>query len=101
METEVRGKRQLRLMDHGETYTMNTPKLVIKLIPVPGVDWVGKDRIQCNETGLEAEFWYGGRSFFGLRGNHRSIKGKIFESSSSSSSSLRPLYEIDGHWDKY
>ena len=96
METEVRGKRQLKLHNHGETYEMNCPKLLIKLLPVPGVDWIGKERIHCQETGLEVELNYGGKSYFGLRGSHRSIKGKIFKSSS-----MKILLEIDGHWDRY
>ncbi|KAF3452731.1 hypothetical protein FNV43_RR03164 [Rhamnella rubrinervis] len=95
VETEVRGKRHLKLHNHGETYEMSSPKLLIKLIPVPGVDWIGKDRIRCQETGLEAELDYGGKSFFGLRGSHRSIKGKIFKSSS-----MKLLFKIDGHWDR-
>lgn len=96
METEVRGKRQLKLLNHGETYEMKSPKLLIKFLPIPGVDWVGKDTIQCHESGLSAELYYGSKSFFGLRGSHRSIKGKIFETST-----MRPLFEIDGQWDTY
>ncbi|KAK9931623.1 hypothetical protein M0R45_018895 [Rubus argutus] len=74
---------------------MNSPKVSIKFFPVPGANWVGENRIQCHETGLEAELYYGSSSFFGLRGNPRSVKGKIFESSS-----LELLYEIDGQWDR-
>lgn len=96
METKVRGKRQLKLLNHGETYEMKSPKLLIKFLPIPGVDWVGKDTIQCHESGLSAELYYGSKSFFGLRGSHRSIKGKIFETST-----MRPLFEIDGQWDTY
>ncbi|KAL5549461.1 hypothetical protein UlMin_004692 [Ulmus minor] len=95
VETEVRGTRKLKLLKHGETYLTNSPKLLIKVLPLPGVEWVGNDRIKCDETGLEAELCYGGKSFFGLRGTPRSIKGKIFDSSS-----MKPLYEIDGHWDR-
>lgn len=62
---------------------------------MPAIEWIGKQRIQCRETGLEAELTYGGTSFLGLRGNPRSIKGKIFDSSS-----LKPLSEIDGIWDR-
>ncbi|KAL6189031.1 hypothetical protein ACLB2K_040421 [Fragaria x ananassa] len=95
VEAEVHGKRELKLLNHGETYEMNSPKLVIKFLPVPWVNWVGEHRIRCQETGLEAELYYGSSSYFGLRGNPRSVKGKIFNSSS-----LELLYEIDGQWDR-
>ncbi|GMN62072.1 hypothetical protein TIFTF001_031154 [Ficus carica] len=95
VETEVHGTRQLKLLNHGETYTMKCPKLSIKFFPVAGVEWSGISRICCDETGFEAELTYGGRSFLGLRGSPKSIKGKIFNSSSS-----KPLFEIGGHWDR-
>ncbi|KAK9268466.1 hypothetical protein L1049_000217 [Liquidambar formosana] len=95
VETEVHGIRQLKLLNQGESYVMNSPKLLIRFFPVPGVDWVGNVRICCQETGLEAELCYKGSSFLGGRANHRSIKGKIFESSS-----LKTIYKIDGHWDR-
>ncbi|CAL2225867.1 unnamed protein product [Prunus armeniaca] len=95
VETEVHGKRQLKLLNHGETYEMNSPKLLIKFLPIPWVDWVGENRIRCHETGLEAELYYGSSSFFGLRGNPRTVKGKIFDSTS-----FELLYEIDGQWDR-
>lgn len=95
VETEVHGKRQLKLLNHGETYEMNSPKLLIKFLPIPWVDWVGEHRIRCHETGLEAELYYGSSSFFGLRGNPRTVKGKIFDSMS-----FELLYEIDGQWDR-
>ncbi|CAA2950482.1 oxysterol-binding protein-related protein 4B-like [Olea europaea var. sylvestris] len=94
IETEVHGKRQLNLLDKNETYVMNSPKLVIRFLPVPGVEWLGNVTIQCKETGLEAEICYEGNSFFPRRSMHRSIKGKIFLSSSS-----QTLYKINGHWD--
>ncbi|XP_050373750.1 oxysterol-binding protein-related protein 4B [Argentina anserina] len=95
VEAEVHGKRELKLLNHGETYEMNSPKLVIKFLPLPSVNWVGEHRIRCQKTGLEAELHYGSSSYFGLRGNPRSVKGKIFDSSS-----LKLLYEIDGQWDR-
>ncbi|XP_062164501.1 oxysterol-binding protein-related protein 4B-like isoform X2 [Alnus glutinosa] len=95
VEAEVQGKRQLKLLKRGETYVMNSPKLSIRFFPGPGAQWVGNVRIQCQETGLEAELCYRSNSFLWRKGNHRSIKGKIFESSS-----LKTLYEIDGHWDR-
>ncbi|XP_059460467.1 oxysterol-binding protein-related protein 4B-like isoform X2 [Corylus avellana] len=95
VEAEVQGKRQLKLLKRGETYVMNSPTLSMRFLPGPAADWVGNVRIQCQETGLEAELCYRSSSFLWRKGNHRSIKGKIFESSS-----LKTLYEIDGHWDR-
>ncbi|KAI3440128.1 uncharacterized protein J3R85_003984, partial [Psidium guajava] len=92
VETEVHGKRQLKLLSLGETYVMNAPKLLIRFFPVPGVDWVGNVRITCQETGLGAELCYQAPSLIGR--NRRSIKGKIIDLSSS-----KTLYEVDGHWD--
>ncbi|KAL9224104.1 hypothetical protein vseg_000173 [Gypsophila vaccaria] len=94
IETIVHGKRKLNLMQRGEHYVMNSPKLLIRLLPKPGVDWVGNVRIKCQETALEAELSYKS-TYFGLGGNHRSIKGKIIDSNSS-----KTLFEISGHWDR-
>ncbi|KAB1204284.1 Oxysterol-binding protein-related protein 4C [Morella rubra] len=95
VEAEVRGKRQLKLLNHGETYVQNSPNLSIRFLPRPGANWVGNVIIQCQETGLAAELIYRSSSFLRRKGNHRSVKGKIFESSSS-----KTLYEIDGNWDR-
>lgn len=94
VETEVQGKRQLKLLRFGETYAMNSPKLLIRFLPVPNVEWIGPVRIACKETGLEAQLSYK-HNVFGRR-NHRSITGKIIDSSSS-----KTVYEISGHWDRY
>jgi len=75
---------------------MNSPKLLIRLLPKPGVEWVGNVRIECQETGLRAELSYKGSSFFGFGGGGRSLRGKIIDSSSANT-----LYEIDGQWDRY
>lgn len=91
----MRGRKQLNLLNKGETYVLNSPKLVIRFFPVPGVEWLGDVRIRCQETGLEAELCYKGNAFLGRRSNHRSIKGKIFMSSS-----MKTICEITGHWDK-
>ena len=56
----------------------------------------GNVRIRCPENGLEAELGYGAKSFFGLRGSHRSVKGKIYEKSTR-----KTLFELNGHWDRY
>ena len=92
----MRGKRQLKLLSRGETYEMNAPNLLIRFLPMPGVDWAGNVRIRCPENGLEAELGYGAKSFFGLRGSHRSVKGKIYEKSTR-----KTLFELNGHWDRY
>ncbi|KAJ8444235.1 hypothetical protein Cgig2_028116 [Carnegiea gigantea] len=94
IETVVQGKRKLTVMQRQENYVMNSPKLLIRLLPKPGVEWVGNVKIECQETGLRAELCYKGSSFFGFGGG-RSIRGKIIDSSS-----LNTLYEIDGQWDR-
>ncbi|XP_058727833.1 oxysterol-binding protein-related protein 4C-like isoform X1 [Vicia villosa] len=96
VEAQVHGKRELKLLNHGETYEMNCPHLLFRILPIPGADWVGTVDIRCLETGLVAELTYkSSHSFLGLGGNHKVIKGKILDSSS-----LEVLYEIDGHWDR-
>lgn len=95
IEARVLGKRELKLLNKGETYVMNSPNLVIKFLPMPDVEWLGNVTIQCQETGLEAHLCYKGNSFLGKKGNYRSIRGKIV-----SSSNKRTMYEINGHWDR-
>ncbi|GLT97405.1 hypothetical protein SLE2022_149720 [Rubroshorea leprosula] len=95
VETDVRGKRQLKLLSRGETYEMNSPKLLIRFLPVPGVHWVGNVRIRCQESGLEAQLCLGATSFLGLRRNSRSIKGNIYETST-----MKTLAEVNGQWDR-
>jgi oxysterol-binding protein-related protein 8 len=75
---------------------MNCPRLSIRILPVPGVSWVGIVNIRCKETGLVAELSYeSSYSFLGLGGNSKLIKGKIVDSSS-----FNVLYDIDGQWDR-
>lgn len=95
VEVEVHGKRELKLLSRGETYVMNSPNLVIRFLPVPGVEWLGNVRIECQETGFEAELCYKGSSFLSRRANQRSIRGKIMQSST-----METVYEINGHWDR-
>ena len=59
----LHGKRELKLLNHGETYEFKPPKLSIKFLPVPKTEWAGTQRIQCKETDLEAEFSYGKNHF--------------------------------------
>ncbi|MCD9560296.1 hypothetical protein HAX54_018818 [Datura stramonium] len=94
IESEVHGKRELKLINRQESYVMNSPKLVIRLVPFPGVDWVGNVTIKCEETDLQADLYYKGTSFLSNRPN-RSVKGKIFVSSTS-----KTICEINGHWDR-
>lgn len=95
VESVIHGTRQLKLLSKGETYIMTSPKLVIGFLPVPRVDWTGTVMIKCEETGLTAELCYRCGSFLGGRANNRSVRGKIFKSSSS-----KTMYEISGHWDR-
>ncbi|GAB2267414.1 hypothetical protein Dimus_002397 [Dionaea muscipula] len=95
IDVEVSSKRRLTLQQQGEVYVMNSPNLSVKLFPVFANEWVGNVKIKCEESGLEADLCYRKGSFFGPRGNKRSIKGRIKESSSS-----KVLYEVAGHWDR-
>ncbi|KAF5183628.1 Oxysterol-binding protein-related protein 4b [Thalictrum thalictroides] len=95
IEAVVYGKRKLKLSSYDENYVMNAPKLLIRFFPVPSADWVGNVTIRCKEIDLEAELCYKGPSLLGFRGNNRSIKGKIIESSTS-----KTIFEISGHWDR-
>ncbi|KAL1202904.1 Oxysterol-binding protein-related protein 4B [Cardamine amara subsp. amara] len=96
VEVEVKGKRVMKLLNRAETYEMDQPKLIMNFLP-PGAYWTGKIKIKCPETSLEAELNLISDSFIErFRGNNnRSIKGKIFESSSG-----HQLYDIFGHWDR-
>ncbi|KAK1290964.1 Oxysterol-binding protein-related protein 4C [Acorus calamus] len=95
VEAVIHGKRLLKLSKFGETYEMNSPNLLIRLLPIPGIDWTGNVKIRCENSGLEADLCYRGHSFLGFGGNH-SVNGKIIQSKSS-----KVLYEIQGHWDKF
>lgn len=96
IETEVHGKRELKILEKKETYRINSPKLLMRFLPFPGVDWVGNVKIRCQETGLEADLDYRANTFFRRPSVYRSIKGRIYDSSTSNI-----IYEIDGHWDRH
>ncbi|XP_078434330.1 oxysterol-binding protein-related protein 4C-like [Wolffia australiana] len=87
----------MKLTNFGESYEMNSPSMVINLLPVPGAEWAGKVSIVCRESGLEAELRYHQRRtfFFGFGSTPGVIKGRIFHSKS-----LTTIYEIDGRWNK-
>ncbi|GMH17949.1 hypothetical protein Nepgr_019790 [Nepenthes gracilis] len=95
VETEVFSKRRVKLIEKGENYVMNSPNVLVRLFPVPSIDWIGNVKIKCEESGLEAELCYRGNTLFSLGGSKRSIRGKIFRSSSSTI-----LYEVSGRWDR-
>ncbi|ESQ42678.1 hypothetical protein EUTSA_v10015272mg [Eutrema salsugineum] len=97
VDVEVKGKRVVKLLNQRETYEMNHPKLVMTFLPATGAHWAGKVVIKCLETGLEAELQLLSDSFLSrfTGNNKRSIKGKIFESSSG-----KRLYDIFGQWDR-
>ncbi|XP_049931769.1 oxysterol-binding protein-related protein 4C-like isoform X1 [Nymphaea colorata] len=94
VEGVIQGYRQIRLQNYGENYVMGCPKLVIRFLPIPLVEWVGNVTVRCTESGLEAILTYKGQSILGFGGN-RVIKGKVFDSLTKTT-----LYELDGHWDK-
>ncbi|CAN8325952.1 unnamed protein product [Cochlearia groenlandica] len=96
VDVEMKGKRELKLLSRKETYVMDQPKVIMRFFPA-GVHLTGKIKIKCLETNLEAELQFNSDSFMQiLRGNNnRSIKGKIYESSSKNK-----LYDIFGHWDR-
>nr|CAB3483520.1 unnamed protein product [Digitaria exilis] len=98
IEAAVRGRRELRLPRHGETYELDCPNLLIRLLPSPAVEWSGDVRVVCVESGLEAEvsFCRSRRSFLGFGGGDaRCVKGRILRSASR-----EIVYEIDGFWDR-
>ncbi|CAA7060299.1 unnamed protein product [Microthlaspi erraticum] len=95
VEIEVKGKRVMKLHSRKETYHMEQPRLILRF-PGPGGYWDGKTKLKCPETGLAADLHLNSGSFMErFRGNNRSLKGKIYESSSGNM-----LYEIFGHWDR-
>lgn len=96
VEVVIHGKRHLNLLNFGEHYEVDAPRLLIRFFPVPSMDWVGNVRIKCKDTNLEAELCCKGNSFLGLGGSSRFIKGKIFDSLS-----METIYDIEGHWDRY
>ncbi|KAF4392793.1 hypothetical protein F8388_010816 [Cannabis sativa] len=87
---------QRNIHDPPPAQSLNDKDRVLHNLFPPGVGWGGTYQVRCLETGLEAELTIGGRSFVGLRGTPKSIIGKIFHSSSKN----KPLFDINGHWDR-
>lgn len=84
-------------MGFGESYEMDSPNLLIKLIPPTGADWAGNVRIRCRDSELEADLcYYNSRGFLGFGGSSRSLRGTIFRSNTS-----QMIYQIEGEWDRY
>ncbi|WOL19772.1 oxysterol-binding protein-related protein 4C isoform X1 [Canna indica] len=96
VEAVIKGKRQMRLLNFNENYEMDSPNLLIKLLPTTGADWLGNTKIKCKDSGLEADICYHkSHSFLGFGGRSRSVRGTIFYSKTS-----KTIYEIDGQWDR-
>ncbi|CAN6452695.1 unnamed protein product [Victoria cruziana] len=94
VEGIIQGKRKLKLLNYSENYEMSCPKLMIRFLPVPVVEWVGNVTVRCPDSGLEATMSFKGQSFLGFGGN-RAVKGKIIDSFTR-----KPIYELDGRWDR-
>ncbi|TVU05061.1 hypothetical protein EJB05_48209 [Eragrostis curvula] len=96
IEATVKGKRQVKLPKFNETYEVDCPNLLIRLLPAPSVEWSGAVRVVCKSSGLEAELSYcRSRSFLGIGGDPRCVKGRILRSGTGDA-----LCEIEGHWDR-
>ncbi|KAH9331503.1 hypothetical protein KI387_003611, partial [Taxus chinensis] len=94
IEATVHGQRELKLLELGETYGMNCPKLYISLLPFPTVPWISNVEILCKQSGLKANLSFKGKSFFGLRGSGTRICGSIRQCSPPHN----VLYELHGDW---
>ncbi|KAG6511759.1 oxysterol-binding protein-related protein 4B-like isoform X1 [Zingiber officinale] len=96
VEAAIKGKRQLKLLTFGENYEMDSPNLMIKLIPPTGADWIGNVRIRCKDSELEADLcYYKSHRFLGFGGSSRFVKGTISHSNTS-----KTIYQIEGEWDR-
>ncbi|URE40151.1 Oxysterol-binding protein [Musa troglodytarum] len=96
VEAVIKGKRHLKLLKFCENYEMDSPNLLIKLLPTTGADWVGDVSIRCKDSGLEADLcYYKSHVFLGFGGSSKSVRGKILHSKT-----LKTIYEIDGQWDR-
>ncbi|KAG9449250.1 hypothetical protein H6P81_009215 [Aristolochia fimbriata] len=79
----------------GETHHVSHGNLNVRLEQVSHHPPVSTQQTSKNrDSGLEADICYDGKGFLGFGGNHRSVRGKIFDSLSS-----KTIYEINGFWD--
>lgn len=53
IETEVHGKRELKILEKKETYRINSPKLLMRFLPFPGVDWSEMSRFDAKKRALK------------------------------------------------
>lgn len=95
IEATVFGKRELKLLEFNETYEMNSPKLCLRLFPIPSTEWSGDVLIQCKQTGLRATLCFKGKSLLGFKGSSTRITGRIGHSSHGGD-----LFELQGNWDE-
>ncbi|KAI5074254.1 hypothetical protein GOP47_0010215 [Adiantum capillus-veneris] len=95
VEGTIYGKRTLWLDSHQEVYETTSPKLLIRLFPAPGTEWVGSSSIKCSSSRLEATLSFKGKHLFGLRGIIGQVSGKVWDTSNGAT-----LYEISGAWNK-
>ncbi|KAG9135657.1 hypothetical protein Leryth_002393 [Lithospermum erythrorhizon] len=93
---EFEGTRKLKLHSKNETYIMNMPTIVIRLLPLPSTDWFGNVTISCQESGIRAELCYRGNSFLRRQSVHRAVRGKIYMPLPS-----KDVFEISGYWDRH
>ena len=96
MEVAIHGKRNLWLDSHKESYEMTSPKLCIRLFPIPGNEWVGNTIVKCNTSGYEATLTFKPKPFLGLRGDLGHLTGQIWDRARN-----QLLYELNGQWNKY
>ncbi|KAH7443806.1 hypothetical protein KP509_02G051700 [Ceratopteris richardii] len=95
VEGTIYGKRTLWLDSHHEVYELTCPKIVFRLFPAPGTEWVGTSTIKCGSSNLEASLTFKGKPLFGLKGTAGHVSGKIYDTSTGAT-----LYEINGAWNK-
>lgn len=95
VEVTIKGKRNLWLDLHKENYEMTCPKLLIRLFPAPGNEWVGSTIVKCSSSGLEAALIFKGKPFFGLTGTLGQITGQILDTDNN-----KVLYELSGGWNR-
>lgn len=95
VEGTINGKRTLWLDSFQEVYDTTSPKLLIRLFPAPGTEWVGSSTVKCGASRLEATLTFKGKHLFGLRGTVGQVSGKVLDTSTGTT-----LYEINGAWNK-
>lgn len=95
VEATISGRRTLWLDSHREVYDLTSPKLLIRLFPSPGTEWVGKTTVKCSSSGLEAVLSFKGKGLLGLRGTVAQVSGKVWDTKTDTA-----LYDLNGAWNK-